>query len=449
MRSISECPSHFSPRAKDLLLEHGASLDYRTDLGSSVLTNICENEDGDPELLQYLLKRQMRTSVNYRLRGRTNKWRIILRLARFRRMESQICKEGFLKLGIPGSCSALIIAMTVSSPDIIQLLLENGANASATDITGNNPLMVACTYNNVNNVKFWLKEFPDWDLEARNNVVGGIALGCAVYMGPNRFELTKLLLKHGAKIDTVTDTGSSILISACANTDADPRVVKLLLKTHHHHKVNYQRRATTMKWKSIRMVAKTTVRTMSNPGLLMTRIGEEAGATALHESVRRMGANKLETVKVLLDAGASLNYRTFGGGNVLTGAVENEDSDPEVVRLILENLKSTHISEQLSSIVNYRRTPTTFKWKGIYFVAKSLYRTSLSTSGLMKHLAMEVGTTSLNLAVARGDIEIVKILLENGADPYIENDLGMNAFEVCEKFGPFPRIGDVLMENED
>ena len=37
-----------------------------------------------------------------------------------------------------------------------------------------------------------------------------------------------------------------------------------------------------------------------------------------------MGANKLETVKVLLDAGASLDYRTFSGGNVLTGAVETK-----------------------------------------------------------------------------------------------------------------------------
>ena len=57
-------------------------------------------------------------------------------------------------------------------------------------------------------------------------------------------------------------------------------------------------------------------------------------------------------------------------------------------------------------------------------------------------LAMEVGTTPLNLAVAI-DVEIVKILLENGADPNIENDLGMNALDICEKFGPYPRIKTV------
>ncbi len=162
-----------------------------------------------------------------------------------------------------------------------------------------------------------------------------------------------------------------------------------------------------------------------------------------------VGANKLETVKLLIDAGASLDYRTFGGSTLLVNAVGNEDSDPEIIRLVLETLKSTHSPEELSSIVNYRRKSTTFKWKSIYFVAKSLYRTALSTSGLMKYLAMEVGTTPLNLAVARGDVEIVKLLLEYGADPYIENDIGMNAFDISEKCGPFPTIQKVLLLNDN
>ena len=104
---------------------------------------------------------------------------------RQRRMESRICKEGFLKTRYSRFLTnALGFAMTVSSPEIVQLLLENGANANATDIQWKQSVYV-CVYgrNNVNNVKFWLKEFPDWDLEARNTVVGGIALGCAVYHG--------------------------------------------------------------------------------------------------------------------------------------------------------------------------------------------------------------------------------------------------------------------------
>ena len=52
----------------------------------------------------------------------------------------------------------------------------------------------------------------------------------------------------------------------------------------------------------------------------------------------------------------------------------------------------------------------------------------------------------MNCAVFRGDVEIVKILLEHGADPHVENDLGMNAFDVCEQSGPFPSVREALQK---
>ena len=65
----------------------------------------------------------------------------------------------------------------------------------------------------------------------------------------------------------------------------------------------------------------------------------------------------------------------------------------------------------------------------------------------MRHLAVESGTIAMNIAVMRGDIEIVKILLENGADPYVENDLGMNAFDICNMAGPFASVIRALQEH--
>jgi hypothetical protein len=150
-----------------------------------------------------------------------------------------------------------------------------------------------------------------------------------------------------------------------------------------------------------------------------------------------------------LNAGASLDFRTFGGGNVMTSAIENEDSDPDIVRILLEKFKSSCSSTEFSSIVNYKRRSTTFKWRSIRYVAKVLYRTGVSKTGLIESLAIHSGTTALNLAVMRGDVEIVKILLENGADPYTENDLGMNAFDICDKAGPFPSVMQALNKNEN
>ena len=131
----------------------------------------------------------------------------------------------------------------------------------------------------------------------------------------------------------------------------------------------------------------------------------------------------------------------------MSGAVENEDSDPNIIRLVLKKLKTSFSDEEFISIVNYKRTSTTLKWKGIYSVAKVLYRTGASKGGLMKFLVIRSGTSALNLAVLRGDVEIVKILLEYGADPYVENDLGMNVFKICDMVGPFPSVRNVLEEH--
>ena len=81
-----------------------------------------------------------------------------------------------------------------------------------------------------------------------------------------------------------------------------------------------------------------------------------------------------------------------------------------------------------------------------HFGARTLYRTGQTKAGLMYSLAIDSGTSALNLAVVRGDVEIAKILLENGADPYIENDLGMNAFKICDISGPFPSVRKELEE---
>ena len=167
------------------------------------------------------------------------------------------------------------------------------------------------------------------------------------------------------------------------------------------------------------------------------------GGTPLNKALF-IGANKLKTVKVLLNAGARLDYRTLTGSNILINTAENEDVQPEVIRFVLEKLRSSCTSEHFTSIVNFKRHTRSLKWKSIRFIATTLYRTGLAKSGLMRFLALHAGSTPLNFAVFRGDVEIVEILLKAGADPNIKNSLGMNAFEMCEKCGPFPSVMKVL-----
>ena len=97
--------------------------------------------------------------------------------------------------------------------------------------------------------------------------------------------------------------------------------------------------------------------------------------------------------------------------------------------------------------MNYRMNPSTFKWKALILFRRSESHGGISKSGLMHTMSLWSGTTALNDAAMRGDVEIVKILLENGADPYVENDLGMNAFDICKISGPFPSVQRALLKH--
>ena len=78
-----------------------------------------------------------------------------------------------------------------------------------------------------------------------------------------------------------------------------------------------------------------------------------------------------------------------------------------------------------------------------------MIRSGLVTSALANRLAHGAGLTALHYAARRGDVEIVKLLLESGADPYIDNEMGLNSFDITRKFGPFPSVMRVLNKYEN
>lgn len=54
------------------------------------------------------------------------------------------------------------------------------------------------------------------------------------------------------------------------------------------------------------------------------------------------------------------------------------------------------------------------------------------------------GDTPLHVAAQTGNIAIIKILLENGADPYTQNDEGETTFEIVERMGWGDEVKDLF-----
>ena len=200
-------------------------------------------------------------------------------------LQSAIPRTGLQRYGFTGCTTALHIAMAGTSFEIVCLLLQYGADPFETDVAGNDPLMFASIFGRTDNVKFWLDRFPDWDLERKNKVVGGVALGSAVYMGPHRFELVKMLLDRGASMSLKNYSGASILMALCSSEDCDPEIVKIVCTTEKQI-VNYQRHGKTLKWRNIYRLAHALVRTKLSTSGVMLSLARACGSTALHYDVR-------------------------------------------------------------------------------------------------------------------------------------------------------------------
>mgnify|MGYP001321265268 CR=1 FL=1 len=71
-----------------------------------------------------------------------------------------------------------------------------------------------------------------------------------------------------------------------------------------------------------------------------------------------------------------------------------------------------------------KKKAQTIKWKAMNVLAIFLTRLKLTHSLIIRTVANGAGATALHSAARRGDLEIVELLLEYGAEPSIKNDMG-------------------------
>ena len=118
--------------------------------------------------------------------------------------------------------------------------------------------------------------------------------------------------------------------------------------------------------------------------------------------------------------------------------MNNPDVDLRVVNRILEE------SEEEDNVVNFRVTPSSLKWKLALNMFSTLYSMGLNTSAFVEYFAPFLGATALHLALLRGDVDLIELLLDHGADPRIKDGLGRCSFEYLKIYGPFPKVNGLM-----
>jgi ankyrin repeat protein len=246
--------------------------------------------------------------------------------------------------------------MGLASSEIVVALLDAGANINATDIMGNDAVMLACSFNRLDNIKTWFsRPGMKWNINRENEKFGSTALHFALYMGPQKLKIVRYLIeKLNAGIEHINKSGTSSLILACSNEDADPKVVQYLLERCNLN-INRQITSRTVKWKMLRTIARFVVRFKLTQSKLYRRVAESGGLTALHYAARR---GDVEIVELLM----AHNAQPFIKNNLGRDVFSYCDSFPEIkgaIKRIQRQENCTYESSpQMSSSVGTTTTTT-------------------------------------------------------------------------------------------
>ncbi|CAI7670194.1 unnamed protein product [Penicillium palitans] len=305
--------------------------------------------------------------------------------------------------------------------DIVQLLIQQGADIGASDSSRETPLYIACENGHIEVVRLLLDKGAD---VCHHNQFGWTPVNTASDEG--FLDIVLLLVDRGADINVPNESGETPLYNS--SWEGHIEVVRLLLEVGAD--VDAQ---------------------------------NESGETALSSACRR---GHIEVVRLLLDKGADLHHQSQSGWKPVNDAseagfldivqlliergadieVQNESGETplssacyrghiEVVRLLLDKGADIHHQSQSGW------TPVNDASKGGFLDIVHL----LIQKGADIDTPDRFGETPLYVACESGNIEVVRLLLDKGADFQYPNHKERTAVHIASNRG-FLDIVQLLIE---
>lgn len=322
--------------------------------------------------------------------------------------------------------TALHYAANRGDADVVDALLSAGAKATVANSYGVTPLSLAASAGNAAVIERLLKAGAD----ANAAVAGETALMSAARSG--RADAIRALLTAGAKVD-VTDPrrGQTALMWAAAAGNVDG--MRALIEG-----------GANIKARSVEVDFKRVVRSVFN--------SRPEGAppiqfTPLAFAVR---GGSIDAVKLLLDKGADPNEKLQDGMGMpilavinghweLAGVLVDRGADVNAADAGWTVLHQVARSRSLT--VGHVPHPVQTGTMSSFELAKKLIAKGANVNARMTKDGMRVdgyrtdlnriGATPYLLAAKGVDHELMRLLLANGADPLLANDLGMRPLMIA------------------
>jgi ankyrin repeat protein len=301
--------------------------------------------------------------------------------------------------------TALIYASAIGDYDTVELLVKYRANIRATNSHGATSLLLASRYGHSELVEFLLDKGSN--VNTHDSSKWSALMVAAHY---SHEKIVQILLDRGADINAVNDDGNTALIYSQKSVDCNDKILKLLLERGAEINISNKKGETAL-MKAAESGCK------KNVEILL-----DHGSEKKYALISAASHDHIEIVKLLLDLGVDINARDNKDRTALMCA--SRSGNKETVEFLLDKGAEINVinNEGYSALLYAAENshPILHREKVIELLLERGADPNISIKGL----------TPL-MMVSRFNINIVKLLLDHGADINAVDDKGNTAMEIA------------------
>jgi len=288
----------------------------------------------------------------------------------------------------------LLFAIKLGNLEIMQYLIDAGVDINKCSNHGTTPLIFTIEQGNDELVEFLIDNGADAN---ERDYYGHTPLIKSIVIG--NVTLVNYLLEHGANINEMDESNNLPLIIAIKNKNEE--IVKILIENGVNINESDKYGITPLIY-SIKDANIDILKLLINSGIDVEK-SDSSGETPLIHAIK---SGNLTIVKCLIDGGANLNKENSLGNKPLVVAFKNNNT--KIVKCLIENGANDNPNNENNDSTKMDENETIFD----LFEKNEANLTDSDESKYKNHLSI----LSLINAINREDIEKVKSLIESGVD---------------------------------